>query len=102
MEITRKFRGTKEAEELHSKIVVWREQICNNSIKIPENNSGNLGKLGYNNGACYCGSMAEQHIRNVQVEGSIPSSSSNKSGLPLMRMEVLFFMRTRQSGNRLS
>lgn len=27
----------------------------------------------------YCGSMAEQHIRNVQVVGSIPTSSSNKA-----------------------
>lgn len=32
--------------------------------------------------------MVEQHIRNVQVEGSIPSSSSNEKAKPTKRVLI--------------
>lgn len=58
-----------------------------------------MDELGYNNGACYCGSMVEQHIRNVQVEGSIPSSSSNKEDFHCLQWKSSFSGNARQRGN---
>lgn len=39
---------------------------------------------------CWCGSMAEQLIRNEQVDGSIPFTSSKKNRTPVVRF--FFFL----------